>query len=86
MTVVFAVVGVMLCVSAALTLIRLLRGPTTLDRVVATDVLIAIIVCGLAVLAASSLDSTPVPVLVMLSLLGFLGSTAVARLFGQDRP
>jgi len=85
-TAVFTVVGVMLCSAAALTLVRLVRGPSMLDRVVATDVLIAVVVCGLATTAAASGDSTSVPVLVVLSLLGFLGSVSVARLLGQDRP
>jgi multicomponent Na+:H+ antiporter subunit F len=85
MTVVFVVAGVLLALSAALTLARLVRGPSTLDRVVATDTLLAIVVCGLATLAAFRLDSTTVPVLVVLSLLGFVGSAGVARLLGQDR-
>lgn len=86
MTVVIVLVGALLCAAAALTMARLVLGPSMLDRVVATDVLIAVVVCGLALAAAAGGDSTTVPVLVVVSLLGFLGSVSVARLLGQDRP
>jgi len=86
MTVVAVLAGVMLSAAAALVVVRMVRGPATLDRVVALDMLVAVIVCGIAVYAATTLDSSPVPVLVVVALLGFIGSVAVARFFGQDRP
>jgi multicomponent Na+:H+ antiporter subunit F len=67
---------------ALLALVRLARGPSLLDRVVATDVLLVIVSAGLAVYAALARDPTVVPVLVVVSLLGFVGSVSVARYIG----
>jgi len=63
-------------------LIRLARGPSLLDRVVATDTLLVIISAGLAVQAGLARDPTLVRVLVVVSLLAFVGSVSVARYIG----
>jgi multicomponent Na+:H+ antiporter subunit F len=60
-------------------MIRIVRGPSTLDRIVATDVLLAIVVVALATVAAVTRDTTALPVLAVLSILGFTGSVSVAR-------
>ena len=70
---------VLLGVSAVLVVVRLLRGPSGLDRLVALDVLVAEFLCGLVVHAVLTDDSALVPVVVAVSLVGFLGSTTVAR-------
>ncbi|MGY1671140.1 monovalent cation/H+ antiporter complex subunit F [Geodermatophilus sp. SYSU D00710] len=67
---------------ALLALVRLALGPSLLDRVVATDTLLVIISAGLAVHAALVSDPTLVPVLVVVSLLAFVGSVSVARYIG----
>jgi multicomponent Na+:H+ antiporter subunit F len=67
---------------ALLALVRLALGPSLLDRVVATDTLLVIISAGLAVYAALERDPTVVPVLVVVSLLAFVGSVSVARYVG----
>jgi multicomponent Na+:H+ antiporter subunit F len=67
---------------ALLALARLARGPSLLDRVVATDTLLVIIAASLAVQAALSRDATLVPVLVVVSLLAFVGSVSIARYVG----
>ncbi|MDP9430183.1 MAG: monovalent cation/H+ antiporter complex subunit F [Actinomycetota bacterium] len=67
---------------AMLALIRLARGPSLLDRVVATDTLLVIIAAGLAVHAALTQDPTVVPVLVVVALLAFVGTVSVARYVG----
>ena len=72
----------MLGTGALLALVRLARGPSLLDRVVATDILLVIIAAGLAVHAALQRDPTVVPVLVVVSLLAFVGSVSVARYIG----
>ncbi len=82
MTVVFWAAYAMLGAGALLTLVRLARGPSLLDRVVATDVLLVIISAGLAVYAALRRDPPVVPVLVVVSLLAFVGSVSVARYIG----
>lgn len=86
MIVVAIVCGAMLCVGAVLSLIRLDRGPGSLDRTVAFDVLTATLVCAVAVEAAWNQDVDTVPVLVALSLVGFIGSVAVSRFASADPP
>lgn len=76
---------VVLGVATLLTTVRLVRGPSALDRVVAVDVLVALILGVLVVAAALSGDSATIPVVVATSLVGFLGSTTVARFLGRDR-
>ena len=82
MTVVFWLAYAMLGGGALLSLVRLARGPSLLDRVVATDVLLVIISAGLAVYATLKRDPTVVPVLVVVSLLAFVGSVSVSRYIG----
>ena len=67
---------------ALLALVRLALGPSLLDRVVATDTLLVIISAGLAIYVALERDPTVVPVLVVVSLLAFVGSVSVARYIG----
>ena len=82
MTIVFWFAYGMLGIGALLTLVRLGAGPSLLDRVVATDTLLVIIAAGLAVHAGLQRDPTVVPVLVVVSLLAFVGSVSVARYIG----
>lgn len=75
----------LLFVAALLSLIRITRGPSVLDRVVATDVLVSVVVCALGAYAALTDASTTLPLLISLSLVGFMGSVAVARFVARDR-
>jgi multicomponent Na+:H+ antiporter subunit F len=79
MNVVWTVAAVMLIAAAALTTFRILSGPSTLDRLVALDTLVAVTMCGLGTWAAFSLDSTVVYGITALSLISFVGSVSVAR-------
>ena len=79
MTVVLLVCVAILGVAAMLLVVRITRGPTMLDRVVALDVMVAVVICGLALEAAVNRHSTTLPILGVLSLLGFVGSVSVAR-------
>ena len=82
MTAVYWTAYLLLGAGALLALVRLAIGPSLLDRVVATDTLLVIISAGLAVYAALTQDPTVVPVLVVVSLLAFVGSVSVARYIG----
>jgi multicomponent Na+:H+ antiporter subunit F len=73
---------VLLAGGAGLSIVRLVRGPSLLDRVVAADTSLAIVVAGLGVQAALQRNTTVVPVLVVVSLLGFIGSVGVVRYVG----
>lgn len=82
MIVVAVIAHTLLGSGALLTLLRLARGPSLLDRVVANDTLLVIISAGLAVHAGLRRDPTVVPVLVVVSLLAFVGSVSIARYVG----
>lgn len=84
MTVVWIISATLLSIASLLCLFRVLAGPNTLDRLVALDTLVSLCISGLAVWAAVSLDSTVVPAIVALALVGFVGSISVARFRVRD--
>ena len=86
MTVLSVLLYGMTGVGVLLALVRLALGPSLLDRVVATDTLLVVIAAGLAVYAALTRDRTVVPVLVVVALLGFVGTISVARYVGGMVP
>ena len=77
---VFVVVLAMLGAAAALALYRLLRGPSTLDRIVALDVYVVLTVVSTGVYVAYYRDGSNIPLLAAVSLIGFVGSASAARL------
>lgn len=79
MTAVAVLVGVLLTAAAALGLVRVLRGPSSLDRLVAVDLVVAVAVCALAAFAGLTGSSRPIPAVLALTLVGFVGSVSVAR-------
>lgn len=81
---VIAVSGVLLTVAAALTVGRMARGPGSLDRVLAADVLIAVMVAAVALEAVWHHRSTSLLVILVLSMLGFTGSVSIARLLARE--
>ena len=85
MDIVIAVVAGMLSAAAILTVIRLVRGPSVLDRLVAIDMLLALVLAALGSTAAYTRSSTLAPVLVVTGLLSFIGSVSVARFLGGDK-
>lgn len=80
MNVVFVIVLGLLCLAGALTLVRLLRGPDTLDRIAALDVFVILIVAAASVYVAVYGDGSNIPLLAAVALLGFVGSATAARL------
>jgi multicomponent Na+:H+ antiporter subunit F len=69
----------LLALAASLAVVRLVRGPSLADRIVATDLLITILVLGLAVEAARTNSGAFLSVMLVVAVLGFLGTTTVAR-------
>ena len=79
MTIVGIIAAVMLTAAAVVTMLRLLGGPSTLDRLVALDTLVAVTMCAIGTWAAFSLDTTVTYGLTALALISFVGSVSVAR-------
>ena len=80
MTAVFVVVLATLGVAATLTLVRLMLGPSTLDRIVALDVFVVLSVVAAGVYVAYYRDGSNIPLLAAVALVGFVGSVTAARL------
>lgn len=79
MTVLTSIVFGILAAAAALCLLRLVRGHSFADRIVALDALLVIVVCGIAVDAARTGSGVYLDVMVVAALLGFTGTSLVAR-------
>jgi multicomponent Na+:H+ antiporter subunit F len=77
--------GTLFGLGAIFAAIRLVKGPTQIDRAVALDVLLAIVVGVIVLLAVVSDSSITLVIAVVVSLLGFLGSASLARLLPRDR-
>lgn len=73
-----------LTVALFLTVIRLVGGPNTLDRLISLDMLVAVAQGGIGIYIAWSQDTTPAAALVALALVAFLGSVSVARFRVSD--
>lgn len=72
-----------LVVAGAFCLVRLLRGRSLPDRIVALDTLLVVVVCGLAVSAVRTGSRQFLDVAVVVALLGFTGTILVARFVEQ---
>jgi len=75
---------VALTIALFATMIRLIGGPSTLDRLISLDTLVAVAQCGIGVYIAWTKDTTPAAAMVALALVAFLGSVSVARFRVND--
>jgi len=73
-------VATLLLASAALILLRLWRGPTPADRVVAIDAFTLLGVAALVLLALWQAEAVLLDVALLLALMSFIGSAAFALL------
>ena len=74
-----SVAAVLILVGAVLAVVRAERGPSMLDRTVALDIVVTCLVAAVALYAAAERRADVVPILVVLSLVGFIGSVTIAR-------
>lgn len=65
--------------AAALTVVQIVRGPSILDRAVASDVLVTEVICVLGAEMAINHHLRTLPVLLAVAAVGVFGSIAVAR-------
>ncbi|GAA2530008.1 monovalent cation/H+ antiporter complex subunit F [Rarobacter incanus] len=86
MTAVYIVCAISLFVTAILAIVRAERGPSMLDRTVALDLFATVLVGGIAVEAAWSRRVDTLPILVALSVVGFVSSVVVARFAAAEPP
>ncbi|MGW5241919.1 monovalent cation/H+ antiporter complex subunit F [Monashia sp. NPDC004114] len=70
--------------AAVIVLVRLYRGPSNLDRIIAAEILLVIVIAGVALESARQHTSTYLPLLMILGLVGFVGGVAVTRFLSRD--
>lgn len=76
--------AVLVAVTALLALVRVERGPSMLDRAVALDTLTVTLVGAIAIEAIWSRRTETIPILVALSMVGFVGSVTMSRFAGKE--
>jgi multicomponent Na+:H+ antiporter subunit F len=81
----FVVALTMLAAAACLTFIRLLKGPTLPDRVVAIDLIGVLMVCILVVTAAATAQQAFLDVGMVVALISFVGTVAYSRYIERIR-
>ncbi|MFY9713306.1 MAG: monovalent cation/H+ antiporter complex subunit F [Microbacterium sp.] len=79
MNILMTAVMVVFGLAAILTVIRIVRGPSILDRAVASDVLLTEVMCVLGAEMAINGHMRSIPVLLTIAAVGVFGSIAVAR-------
>ena len=75
--------------SALLTVWRIIKGPSILDRAVAADVLLTLVICALGAEMAINRHTRTLPLLLIVAAVGVFGSISIARFVarrdGADR-
>lgn len=79
MTIVAWVCGVLLSLAGAAAVVRIVKGPSLLDRMLASDVLLIVIASALLLRAALTGELTDLIFVLIVAVVGFLGSVTVAR-------
>ncbi|MFK0239443.1 MULTISPECIES: monovalent cation/H+ antiporter complex subunit F [unclassified Microbacterium] len=79
MNILLLLIMVVFGIAAILTLIRIVRGPSILDRAVASDVLLTEVMCVLGAEMAINGHTRNIPVLLIIAAIGVFGSISVAR-------
>lgn len=79
MTVLYIVAGIVATVAVLLLLVRLIAGPTLIDRLIASDVMLTTLILVIGAEMVVSNHTRSIPLMVVLAATAILGSVAVAR-------
>ncbi|MBN9215147.1 MAG: sodium:proton antiporter [Microbacterium sp. SCN 70-200] len=79
MTILLVLIFVVFGIAALLTVWRIITGPSILDRAVASDVLLTLVLCVLGAEMAINHHTRSLPVLLIVAAVGVFGSISVAR-------
>lgn len=79
MSVVLIISAVLLALAAALLVLRMTAGPTILDRSMALDVLMSVMVCAVSLKMIHREEPWGLPMLLVLAMVGFVGAVSIAR-------
>lgn len=78
------VIGGAFTAAALLALVRLVRGPTIVDRMVASDTILTIVICILGADMVRGGHTTTLPLTLTLAMTAFIASVAVARYVSRE--
>jgi multicomponent Na+:H+ antiporter subunit F len=81
----FLVALTLLAAAAGFTFIRLVKGPTLPDRVIAIDLIGVLMVCLLVVMAGMTAQRAFLDVAMVVALISFVGTVAYARYIERER-
>jgi multicomponent Na+:H+ antiporter subunit F len=84
MTIVTAAATLMLGLAAALCLFRIYRGPSALDRILAIDVLLIVLIAGIALESVSNHHETNLSLIMILTIISYIGGVSITRLLSRD--
>ncbi|MGO2110161.1 MAG: monovalent cation/H+ antiporter complex subunit F [Pseudoclavibacter sp.] len=79
LTVLWGIIGVAFAVGGVLSLWRMVIGPTIIDRMVASDTILTIIICLLGADMVMRGHTESLPLMLVLGMTAFIASVAVAR-------
>ncbi|TAJ48547.1 MAG: sodium:proton antiporter [Herbiconiux sp.] len=79
MIIVIAIAGLLMAGGAVGAIVRIIRGPSALDRIIASDVLVATAIIAIGAEMAVNRHTDNLPVMLGLALFGIVGSVSVAR-------
>ncbi len=79
MTLLLTVIYLVFGIAALLTLWRIISGPSILDRAVASDVLMTLVMCVLGADMVVNQHTRTLPVLLIIAAVGVFGSISIAR-------
>jgi multicomponent Na+:H+ antiporter subunit F len=83
-TVPFLVALTLLAGAAGLTFLRLAKGPTLPDRVIAIDLIGVLMVCLLVIMAGVTAQQAFLDVAMVVALISFVGTVAYARYIERE--
>lgn len=79
MSILLTVVYIVFAIAALLTVWRIISGPSILDRAVASDVLLTLVLCVLGAEMAVNHHTRTLPIMLIIAAVGVFGSISIAR-------
>ena len=79
MSIVVYIAGSFFAIAALFAVVRIWRGPSILDRMVAADMLLSTLICVLGAEMVYNQHTRTLPVALVLAMFAFVGSVSVAR-------
>ncbi|GAB2451439.1 multicomponent Na+:H+ antiporter subunit F [Conyzicola lurida] len=87
MSIIYLIIGALFTIAALFTVYRIVRGPSILDRMIASDVLLTTLMLMVGAEMVYNGHTRTIPLMVVLSSTAIFATIAVARYVSkQDRP